>query len=189
MGSWTQFCNGTIFCGSVIRLQDIPDGSSHTLMVAEKYMNQANYLTGGDPADNENMYIGDDRDIRRFTGTEAQNGNNDPSINYLPRRDRGYATASSDVEEHNSMCFGSAHPSSFNCIMCDSSVHSVSYTIDGASWSRLGNRKDGKGISADASQGTGIGHQSCFPPRRGNAARAFLGRAGTRINHTGSSPV
>jgi prepilin-type N-terminal cleavage/methylation domain-containing protein len=147
MGSWAQYCTGTIFCGSVIRLQDIPDGSSHTLMVGEKYIDRFNYLTGGDPADNENMYIGDDRDIRRFTGTETQNSNNNPTVNYLPRRDQGAATVDDD---HNSMCFGSAHPSSLNCIMCDGSVHSISYIIDGATWSRLGNRKDGKGVSAEA---------------------------------------
>jgi prepilin-type N-terminal cleavage/methylation domain-containing protein len=148
--SWAQNCKGTVFLGSEIRLQDIPDGSSHTLMAAEKYMNRYNYLTGGSPADNENMYIGDDRDIRRFTGTETENSSLSSIVNYLPRRDQGNNDASTPEEDHNGMCFGSAHPSSLNCIMCDGSSHSISYTIDGATWSRLGNRKDGKGIGAEA---------------------------------------
>jgi prepilin-type N-terminal cleavage/methylation domain-containing protein len=140
---------GVIYCGSLIRLLDIPDGSAHTLLVGEKYMNRRWYLSGDDPADNENMYIGDNEDIRRFTGTETENNDADPAVNFIPRHDKADPGDPSGVfNQHVRRSFGSAHPSALNCVMCDGSVHSVAYSIDGLTWSHLGNRKDGKGANA-----------------------------------------
>ncbi len=124
---------GVIFSGSLIRLIDIPDGTSHTIMVGEKYLNRDSYYSGLDGADNENMYIGDNPDITRFTGTEQET--------LPPQRDRaGYA---------NVDLFGSAHPASINCVMCDGSVHSITYEVDGIMFSRLGSRNDKKGVSSE----------------------------------------
>jgi prepilin-type N-terminal cleavage/methylation domain-containing protein len=146
--SWDT-CTGVIYCGSLIRLVDIRDGTAHTLLVGEKYMNPRWYLTGEDPADNENMYIGDNEDIRRFTGTETDNSTSDPTKNFIPRRDHVDYTGPSDTfNQHVRRTFGSAHPSSLNCVLCDGSVHTIAYTVDGLAWSHLGNRKDGKGANA-----------------------------------------
>jgi prepilin-type N-terminal cleavage/methylation domain-containing protein len=142
-------CTGIIYCGSVIRQQDVLDGTAHTLLAGEKYINRRWYLTGEDPADNEPMYIGDNEDLRRYTGTEAENASIDPVINFIPRRDRSDpGDPSGPFNQHVRRSFGSNHPSSLNCLMCDSSVHSITYSVDGAAWSRLGNRKDGKGAAA-----------------------------------------
>jgi prepilin-type N-terminal cleavage/methylation domain-containing protein/prepilin-type processing-associated H-X9-DG protein len=124
---------GVIFCGSVIRPIDVRDGTAHTIMVGEKYINRDAYLTGTDSGDNECMYIGDNPDITRWTGTDA--------TPLMPTHDRaGYS---------NFQLFGSAHPSSVNFVMCDGSVHSIAYAIDGLSFSRLGSRADGKGIDGN----------------------------------------
>ena len=130
----TDAMTGVIYCNSQLRPVDIRDGTAHTIMVGEKYLNKDNYYTGTDGSDNENMYIGDDKDIRRFTGTEAMNV--DSAKWLIPRRDEhSYSSA---------IIFGSAHPQTLNCVMCDGSVHGFSYSIDPLAWSHLGNRKDGK---------------------------------------------
>jgi prepilin-type processing-associated H-X9-DG protein len=46
--------------------------------------------------------------------------------------------------------FGSSHPTGFNGVFADGSVHSVSYTIDPVVFGYLGNKRDGKTISGDA---------------------------------------
>ncbi len=149
--SWADNCTGVMFCGSLVRPLDIRDGTSHTLMVGEKYLNPRFYFSGEDPADNENMYIGDNEDIRRWTGTEIANSSDDPTVHFIPRRDKADLTDPNDPNyQHLRRLFGSAHPSTLNCVMCDGSVRSISYTISGITWSRLGNRRDGKGIDADA---------------------------------------
>jgi prepilin-type N-terminal cleavage/methylation domain-containing protein len=127
--------NGVIFCGSLIKLIDIRDGTSHTLMAGEKFLNRDAYYSGIDNGDNECLYIGDNPDITRFTGPEQGN-------TLMPQRDRaGY---------ENVDLFGSAHPASINCVMCDGSVRSITYEVDGVMFSRLGSRNDRKPISGEA---------------------------------------
>ncbi len=140
---------GVIFCGSLIRPVDVRDGTAHTLMVGEKYINRKDYLTGLDGGDNECMYIGDNTDITRWTGTDQSLTPPQTGPGFMtPLRDGIGLNASSLSNPQN--YFGSAHPSSVNCVMCDGSVHSIAYSIDGATFSRLGSRNDGKGISTDA---------------------------------------
>lgn len=112
---------GVIYEGSMIRPVDIRDGTAHTLLVAEKYMNKTQYYSGTASADNENMYIGDNEDIRCFTGcnksstmppgtttlpnnTYDANTNPDPSVNFIPRRD---SADPSTASKHYGHTFGS----------------------------------------------------------------------------------
>ncbi len=129
---------GVIFCGSMIRQVDVRDGTAHTIMVGEKYLNPDDYLTGNDSGDNECMYIGDNPDVTRWTGPETPTSNQTPAI----RDRRGYETNPPTL-------FGSAHPSTINCVMCDGSVHTIGYNVDGAMFSRLGSRADGKPIDGN----------------------------------------
>ncbi|MGA2797907.1 MAG: DUF1559 domain-containing protein [Thermoguttaceae bacterium] len=140
---------GVIFCGSMIRPVDVRDGTAHTLMVGEKYINRADYLTGADSGDNECMYIGDNTDITRWTGTVPTDV--PPPVpagpgSMIPLRD----TPSASPLTSDFHFFGSAHPNSINCAMCDGSVHSISFNIDGPTFSHLGSRADGKLIDGNA---------------------------------------
>ena len=108
----------------------ITDGLSHTFFAGEKFLNPFAYTTGDDDGDNGSMYQGNDYDINRWCRSWDQ-----------PREDTpGYHTVAS---------FGSAHASGLNFVMCDGSVQTISYSINGQVYENLGNRSDG---AADSDQ-------------------------------------
>jgi prepilin-type N-terminal cleavage/methylation domain-containing protein len=117
--------NGIVHALSAVRNAHIRDGLSGTYLIGEKYLMVDNYENGRDPGDNENMYIGDNGDVSRYTAE-------------TPLRDKpGYESATR---------FGSAHATGFFVVMCDGSVHSISYGIDAATHLRLGHRSDGQPV-------------------------------------------
>jgi prepilin-type N-terminal cleavage/methylation domain-containing protein/prepilin-type processing-associated H-X9-DG protein len=122
---------GISFQRSEIRIADIQDGTTHTYMVGEKYLNPDHYETGADGGDNLSMYQGHDWDVNRW-------GNRDVNLNLLPQPDR--------PGNGNVGTFGSAHPGAFNMVFCDGSVHQISYEIDGVLHEYLAHRKDGNVI-------------------------------------------
>ncbi len=124
-------CNGVSYQLSQVTVADIRDGTSNTYMLGEKYLKPNSY--GGssgdnyDSGDNESAYTGYNRDFHRST-------------RYAPAQDRmGY---------ENVWTFGSAHPSGFNVALGDSSVRSISYSIDPTIHRYLGIRNDGQAIDA-----------------------------------------
>ena len=105
----------------------VRDGLSNTYLVGEKYIDSERYSDGVDNGDNENMYMGSNADIERYSGV----GNEWP-----PQQDlRGFANIS---------CWGSIHAGSFAMSLCDGSVRTISYDIDLPIHRRLANRKDGQ---------------------------------------------
>jgi prepilin-type N-terminal cleavage/methylation domain-containing protein/prepilin-type processing-associated H-X9-DG protein len=110
-----------------VRIADITDGLSNTLMVSEKRLNRR-YL--GQPQHND--YIGYtagwENDVVRSTDEPPR-----PDYN---GDDDGWEDL-----------FGSSHPGRFNAVFADGSVNSISFSINPTVFSYLGNRSDGQVIS------------------------------------------
>ncbi|MBN1589926.1 MAG: DUF1559 domain-containing protein [Pirellulales bacterium] len=114
---------GVMYQRSQVTMRDISDGSSHTYLVGEKYINPDDYLTGLDRGDRENMYVGANNDTYRTCWN-------------VPRQD----TPGVEMAE----IFGSPHPNGLQMLFCDGSVQLIPYTITRDIHMRLGNRADGK---------------------------------------------
>jgi prepilin-type N-terminal cleavage/methylation domain-containing protein/prepilin-type processing-associated H-X9-DG protein len=110
-----------------VRIADVTDGLSNTLMVADKRLNRR-YL--GQAQDND--YIG-------YTG-----GWENDTVRSTDEPPRPDYNGSDDGWED---LFGSSHTGRFNAVFADGSVHGISYTIDPTVFLYLGNRSDGQVIS------------------------------------------
>ncbi len=106
----------------VVDIKKISDGLSKTYFVGEKYVNPDNYLNGQDLGDNENMYIGSDRDVFRHS--------------FQPCRDRPGLDCS--------YSFGAAHSNGFQVVFCDGAVQMIGFDIDLITHERLVDRRDGQ---------------------------------------------
>jgi prepilin-type N-terminal cleavage/methylation domain-containing protein/prepilin-type processing-associated H-X9-DG protein len=108
------------------RLTDVTDGTSNTLLVADKRLNVA--LLGQPQKDDDTGYAsGFDADVVRYTNLPPL-----PDLN-APSGDGGGR-------------FGSSHSGRFNAALCDGSVRSISYSVDATVFANLGNRNDGQVI-------------------------------------------
>ncbi len=121
---------GINYAGAEIQIKHIEDGAGNTYMVGEKYINAAWYESNGleDGGENHSVYQGFDWDVNRWATDE-----------WLPLPD----TPNID----NYQGFGSAHAAAWNAVMCDGSVHAVSFDIDKDVHKRLANRLDGNHVS------------------------------------------
>ncbi len=121
---------GIGYCGSMVRVSDITDGTSNTYLIGEKYLDPDNYSTGQDNEDNECAFIGQDGDTTRWSGTDVSFT--------IPCQDTpGY---------YETLIFGSAHANGFQMAFCDGSVQMISYSIGFTVHRWLANRKDGNAI-------------------------------------------
>jgi len=110
-------------------MADVTDGTSSTLLVADKRLNLAELGTG--PADdNEGYTAGWDEDVIRST-------------DHAPMKD--FVGEGWDMERR----FGSSHPGGIHAVFADGSVHTIAYTIDPTVFKYLGNRSDGQAINGN----------------------------------------
>ncbi len=155
--SWWKDQTGVIYAGSIIKLKQIPDGTSKTYLVGEKSMQPNCYDgrgTGDCPADNGSIFEGHDWDIIRW----ASDGNTIPAgptdkvngIDWRPLRDEDHQkTETTDWgsgEKWGETNFGSMHPNGGFFVMCDGSVQIISYGIDARIHYRLANRRDAQNV-------------------------------------------
>ena len=110
------------------RFSEITDGTSSTLLVAEKRWNR-DALGQAQSDDNIGYSAGWDEDTIR--GTDR-----------LPLPDyRGVIT------DNDRNRFGASHPSGFNALFADGSVRFIPYTIDKTVFGYLGDKSDGQALS------------------------------------------
>jgi prepilin-type N-terminal cleavage/methylation domain-containing protein len=125
--------NGVSFFHSATPIADIPDGTTTTYLLGEKYLNPNHYFNGADPADNEDLYSGFNNDNHRIAFFNPITG-----TALTPRQDYPGLTSP--------LSFGSAHAGSCFMSFCDGSVRTISYTIDPETHRRLANRRDGLSV-------------------------------------------
>jgi prepilin-type N-terminal cleavage/methylation domain-containing protein len=114
--------DGVILPRFPLELRQITDGTSTTIVCAEKYLRTDLYGDGGTSidscADNNSMYQGYDWDVMRWMTTR-----NAGAENYRPRPDT-YQGNPCAVQ------FGSAHTAVFYATYCDGSVQGISHDIE-----------------------------------------------------------
>jgi type II secretory pathway pseudopilin PulG len=130
-------CNGVcVRAGqSPVRIADIKDGTSNTLMLAEKQLNKA--LLGRTHDDNEACYSpGWESEIFRIAvrSQGAWQG---------PRPDRDDPN-----DYHSSYYFGSAHEMGIYTVFCDGSVRLIGYQVSGTLFMYACVRDDEQSFSA-----------------------------------------
>lgn len=115
--------------GGCVRIAEVFDGMSNTLMIGEKSFDQM-YYGQVKADDNEGFTIGYDQDVVRWG-------------NIQPVQD------SITGEWWGRKRFGSIHSGSFNAAMADGSVRYINYSIDLATMSNLCSISDGNIVKLD----------------------------------------
>jgi prepilin-type N-terminal cleavage/methylation domain-containing protein/prepilin-type processing-associated H-X9-DG protein len=124
---------GPINSTGPIRMIDITDGASCTMMLGEKRLHPSNYQSG-DWHDDRGWSDGFDPDTMRSSA-------------YPPGEDvDGNILGVGGQELDLAFCLGSAHSGGFNSAFADGSVHAINYSIDRTVLAYLGNREDGQPI-------------------------------------------
>jgi prepilin-type N-terminal cleavage/methylation domain-containing protein len=98
---------------NLIKVRDVTNGLSNTLMVADKRMNRAT-LGQAVKDDDQGYAVGFDQDTVRCTSLAPLADANETASDY-------YA--------NGAVRFGSAHVAGFNAVFADGSVHLIAYTI------------------------------------------------------------
>jgi hypothetical protein len=138
--TYTQ--TGISYQRSEIKIAEIVDGTSSTAMVGERYIDPDRYIDGDDPADDQNIFLGMDRDVNRYTAGHACNLAGVAVIppapstanQLLPQPDRPGLGLDRQ--------FGSAHATGFQMAFCDAGVRTISYDVDAEVWRLMGGRDD-----------------------------------------------
>ena len=146
---WPNF-DGVVLPRFPVKLKEIEDGTSNTILVGEKFV-YTDYYQGDDGgyktnscADNNPVFNGYDWDNIRWTRTAVYSANNAArAANYTPQQDFPRPPLKNDGCSER---FGSAHAGGFNAAFCDGSVRNISYDVDPNEYQLLGMRSDGGAV-------------------------------------------
>jgi prepilin-type processing-associated H-X9-DG protein len=127
--------DGAIRRNKSVRIVDITDGTSNTLLAGEKQLNIADLELSNPPGDDDYGYYTFDNDSMRCA---------DP--NHPPMPDTNDPSNTGGTPD--GLRFGSSHPGGFNALLADGSVRFIPYTINATTFWYLGNRSDGQVIGS-----------------------------------------
>ncbi|MDO5114356.1 MAG: DUF1559 domain-containing protein [Planctomycetia bacterium] len=151
---------GVIYDRSRVTIGEIRDGTTNTYLIGEKFLYTEDYegkesdgSKQGSNYDEYSMFAGMCLSNQRSCGVYVApaSGVTNPTMYetntiYLPRQDRSSSmgTTSSSSSGSPVYAFGSPHSGGFGMAMCDGSVQSISFDIDGNAHICLGNKADGR---------------------------------------------
>ncbi len=115
---------------SQVRVRDVTDGTSHTLLAGEKYMDPNHYLDGEDGNDTFAMYVGDYNGVLNMAHEVR-----------LP--------CAMDMPGYWTWGYGSPHAGGWNCSFADGSVHTISYDQELRISQAMSHRSDGEAYTLD----------------------------------------
>jgi prepilin-type N-terminal cleavage/methylation domain-containing protein len=146
--------SGVIFQRSTLGDGAIKDGTSHTYLIGEKFVDSQMYESGAYDADNDTLFSGAGNDNYRGTYVKPQTAANasnptadDPG---QPADTTQYPSMMNDrtssvITTQNYRCvFGSAHTGLVQFTFCDGHTASISVNIDALTHRYLGERNDRK---------------------------------------------
>jgi prepilin-type N-terminal cleavage/methylation domain-containing protein len=128
--------NGVILAMSQVKIARITDGTSQVLLIGEKHIPVGEYDTATAAGNDQGWDLGFDLDVNRWTKQPP-----------LADSDKFPSHFSGDDAWS---VFGSAHPAGCQFVLCDGSVHTITYDIDPKTFTRLGSIADGEILSQDA---------------------------------------
>jgi prepilin-type processing-associated H-X9-DG protein len=164
----TQFANGTPLSGAAdpgsgimdgvfartnaqrIRVADISDGLSNTLMIGEKWLNPRRHNRDG--GDNEVWCnAGWDECVVRIGGGTYSH----PQLGVIDRTPRPDSLAPESVDASGApvtiwnQSFGSSHTGGMNALLCDGSVRFVRFGVSPQVWAAVCSRNGGETLTLD----------------------------------------
>jgi prepilin-type N-terminal cleavage/methylation domain-containing protein len=138
-----QRSNGAFVPRFGVPLRRINDGTSKTLMFAERWL----HISLHEPThgvfvgyDNNSMYQGWDQDTIRWASGQTEA---DGATLGMPWPDSQGESGIRGPLPSASYRFGSVHAGTLMASLCDGSVTTISFDIDPAAWNQLGGRDDG----------------------------------------------
>jgi prepilin-type N-terminal cleavage/methylation domain-containing protein len=142
-GGYADPSTGELVKMAAVKMGSIRDGTSHTLLAAEKAVRATEYLSGVWP-----------EEYGQFNPRELYGVMRCGS--FAPVSDSvGGAIASGNVRRQNPPSdqyergFGASHPSNFQALFGDGSVRSVSYDVDLTALNQVGHKSDRLGRNGD----------------------------------------